>query len=89
MIEAVRAGESVGRRHARLPVPDRVTTVRQILNFVDGSERAASAGETFETIDPYRRQPWAQVALSAAADVEEAVASARHAFDRGRGRACR
>jgi aminomuconate-semialdehyde/2-hydroxymuconate-6-semialdehyde dehydrogenase len=57
--------------------------MQRIGNFVEGSERSASAGKTFDSVDPYTRRPWAQVALSDAADVGEAVAAARQAFDRG------
>jgi aldehyde dehydrogenase (NAD+) len=48
--------------------------------FVDGEQREAADGRSFETIDPSIGQPHATVARAGAADAERAVA----AFDDGR-----
>jgi len=52
--------------------------------FVDGQEREAADGRSFETIDPSTGQPHASVARAGAADAEQAVEVARAAFDDGR-----
>jgi aldehyde dehydrogenase (NAD+) len=52
--------------------------------FVDGEQREAVDGRSFETIDPSTGQPHATVARAGAADAERAVAAARAAFDDGR-----
>jgi aldehyde dehydrogenase (NAD+) len=52
--------------------------------FVDGEQREAADGRSFETIDPSTGQPHATVARAGAADAERAVAAARAAFDDGR-----
>ncbi|MEU3526762.1 aldehyde dehydrogenase [Streptomyces sp. NPDC038707] len=52
-------------------------------HVIDGEECASADGRRFETVDPWRRAPWAEVALGGAADVDRAVAAARRAFDEG------
>ncbi len=52
--------------------------------FIDGRSVPAKSGATFECINPATGQPLAAVASCDAADVEEAVAGARRAFDDGR-----
>src|SRR6266487_3660304 len=52
-------------------------------HFIDGEEVPASDGASFDTIDPWTRQPWARVAGGTREDVERAVAAARRAFDQG------
>lgn len=52
-------------------------------HVIDGEEVASKDGARFDTVDPWTRQPWAQVALASPDDVERAVASARRAFDDG------
>lgn len=51
--------------------------------FIDGSFADASAGEWFNTENPYTGQPWAQVARGGAADVDRAVRAAHAAFSAG------
>ena len=54
-----------------------------IHHVIGGAEVESSDGGTFETVDPWTRQPWARVARGTRADVERAVAAARGAFDEG------
>lgn len=49
--------------------------------FIGGRSVAALSGQTFESENPYRQQPWARLADGAPEDVDVAVASARAAFD--------
>ncbi|MBV8087160.1 MAG: aldehyde dehydrogenase family protein [Chloroflexi bacterium] len=50
---------------------------------IGGAQRPARSGATFETIDPSNGRPLAVVAKAQAEDVDEAVAVARQAFERG------
>ncbi|PKK15990.1 aldehyde dehydrogenase [Thermomonospora sp. CIF 1] len=52
-------------------------------HVIDGEEVPSADGAEFDSIDPYRREPWARVALGSAADVDRAVRAARRAFDEG------
>jgi len=52
-------------------------------HIIDGREVESIDGARMDTIDPYTRQPWAQVALGGRADAALAVAAARRAFDDG------
>jgi aminomuconate-semialdehyde/2-hydroxymuconate-6-semialdehyde dehydrogenase len=52
-------------------------------HVIDGQEVASVSGETFSSIDPYTREPWAEIALGSQADADLAVAAARRAFDEG------
>ncbi|MGD1257100.1 aldehyde dehydrogenase [Mycobacterium seoulense] len=54
-----------------------------IRHFIDGAETESSSGARFDTVDPWTRQPWAQVALGGAEEVDRAVTAARRAFDEG------
>jgi acyl-CoA reductase-like NAD-dependent aldehyde dehydrogenase len=49
--------------------------------FIDGKAVDAASGRTFESLDPYRGQPWARVADGSPEDVDRAVGSARAAFE--------
>lgn len=51
--------------------------------FLDDQFVAAASGETFTVRNPATNQPLAQVAKAGLADVNRAVAIARHAFDEG------
>ncbi|HPY26252.1 MAG TPA: aldehyde dehydrogenase family protein, partial [Mycobacterium sp.] len=51
-------------------------------HVIDGVE-SAPGGETFDSIDPWTRKPWAQIALGGKAEADAAVAAARRAFDEG------
>ena len=50
---------------------------------IDGVESESADGARFDTIDPWTREPWAEVALGSKADADRAVESARRAFDDG------
>ncbi len=51
--------------------------------FIGGQSTEAISGRTFDSIDPYTGEAWAQVPEADAADVDRAVAAARTAFDEG------
>lgn len=51
--------------------------------LVNGEQRNARRGGTFETLDPATGEVLATVALATGEDVDDAVAAARAAFDRG------
>ncbi|KFL48618.1 NAD-dependent aldehyde dehydrogenase [Sphingobium sp. ba1] len=48
---------------------------------IDGVLRDAQGGKTFDVISPWTGQPVGKAADASAADVDEAIAAARHAFD--------
>jgi aminomuconate-semialdehyde/2-hydroxymuconate-6-semialdehyde dehydrogenase len=52
-------------------------------HVIDGEEVASGSGATMSSVDPYTRQPWAEIALGGSAEVGRAVAAARRAFDSG------
>jgi aminomuconate-semialdehyde/2-hydroxymuconate-6-semialdehyde dehydrogenase len=52
-------------------------------HVIDGEERGSRRGARFDSVDPWTREPWADVALGAAEDAADAVAAARRAFDEG------
>ncbi|MFC4120511.1 aldehyde dehydrogenase [Nonomuraea zeae] len=52
-------------------------------HVIDGAEVKSASGETFASVDPYTREPWAEVALGGADEVDRAVTAARRAFDEG------
>ncbi|MBW3604766.1 MAG: aldehyde dehydrogenase family protein [Actinobacteria bacterium] len=47
--------------------------------FIDGAQRPAASGATHEVTDPATGQPWLEVALGGAEDVDAAVAAAARA----------
>ena len=53
--------------------------MEQFGHVIDGREE--SDGATFDSVDPWTREPWATVALGGAAEADRAVAAARRAFD--------
>ncbi|WP_412024419.1 aldehyde dehydrogenase [Burkholderia cepacia] len=54
--------------------------------FIDGAFRASRSGETFATVNPATDAVLAHIAACNAADVDIAVANAKHAFEDGRWR---
>ncbi|TDC47384.1 aldehyde dehydrogenase [Actinomadura sp. KC345] len=52
-------------------------------HVIDGEEAGSQDGARFDTVDPWTREAWGQVALASPDDVERAVAAARRAFDDG------
>ena len=57
------------------------TEVERFQLFIGGKLLDAASGQTFESQDPYRGETWAVLADGGPADVDEAVASARSAFE--------
>src|SRR5579875_1708525 len=56
---------------------------RFIPHVIDGEEVESLGGARFDTVDPWTRQAYAEVALGGAEDADRAVAAARRAFDEG------
>ncbi len=57
---------------------------QQLIPHIIGGEEVESAGGArFATVDPWTRQPYAEVALGGAEDADRAVRAARRAFDEG------
>jgi aminomuconate-semialdehyde/2-hydroxymuconate-6-semialdehyde dehydrogenase len=54
-----------------------------IPHVIDGEEVESASGARFDTVDPWTRTAYAEVALGGAAEVERAVAAARTAYDEG------
>lgn len=52
-------------------------------HIIDGAEVESLSGATFMSIDPFTREPWAEIAFGDLADADRAVAAARRAFDDG------
>jgi aldehyde dehydrogenase (NAD+) len=50
--------------------------------FIDGELRDAEGGRTFDVIGPWTGEPVGKAADASAADVDAAIAAARHAFDK-------
>src|SRR6476469_2608310 len=49
----------------------------------DGQESESASGARFASVDPWTREPYAEVALGGAEDADRAVLAARRAFDEG------
>ncbi|MEB3022143.1 aldehyde dehydrogenase [[Mycobacterium] crassicus] len=60
-----------------------MTAASSFGHIIDGEEIDSLDGATFDSVDPWTREPWAQVALGGKADADRAVAAARKAFDEG------
>ena len=74
----------MGRKHESVDWRERAATLAlRTEAFINGRYRPAVSGETFECVNPATGQSLAQVASCAAADVDLAVAGARHAFEAG------
>jgi aldehyde dehydrogenase (NAD+) len=54
--------------------------MKRYLLWIGGEAAPAAAGATYESVDPYRGEPWAEVPDADAADVDRAVAAARAAL---------
>ena len=57
------------------------TQLEEFKLFINGRSVDALSGKTFESENPYTSRPWAVLADGGPEDVDEAVASARAAFD--------
>ncbi|WP_375386044.1 aldehyde dehydrogenase [uncultured Microbacterium sp.] len=68
-----------------LPAQTTIATgaIQRIGHIIDGVEVQSESGLTFFSIDPYTRQPWAEIALGTKTEADLAVAAARRAFDEG------
>ena len=72
--------------HTQATAPRRAQLVEEIglqRHYIDGAFRASRAGGTFESRNPATNEVVAQAADGQAADVDDAVAAARRAFDEG------
>ena len=54
-----------------------------IPHVIDGQESESASGARFAPVDPWTREPYAEVALGGAEDADRAVLAARRAFDEG------
>ena len=54
-----------------------------IPHVIDGQESESASGARFASVDPWTREPYAEVALGGAEDADRAVRAARRAFDEG------
>jgi aminomuconate-semialdehyde/2-hydroxymuconate-6-semialdehyde dehydrogenase len=54
-----------------------------IPHVIDGQESESASGARFASVDPWTREPYAEVALGGAEDADRAVLAARRAFDEG------
>ena len=57
--------------------------MEQISHIIAGQRLDSADRRTFTSIDPYRREGWAEVALGGAAEADLALRAARAAFDSG------
>ena len=58
-----------------------MTTLPDARLYIDGKLRDATGGVTFDVISPWTGEPVGKAADATAADVDEAIAAARRAFD--------
>ena len=54
-----------------------------IPHVIDGQETESVSGNRFASVDPWTREPYAEVALGGQQDADRAVQAARRAFDEG------
>ena len=52
-------------------------------HIIDGKEIESADGARFETVNPWSREPWAEVALGGKVEADLAITAARRAFDEG------
>ncbi|HEX5969898.1 MAG TPA: aldehyde dehydrogenase [Intrasporangium sp.] len=52
-------------------------------HIIDNEEIESLDGKRFDTVNPWTREKWAEVAEASAADADRAIAAARRAFDEG------
>src|SRR6187551_3406209 len=71
-------GTSAMERAERLKAALRAAPRRLL---IDGKAVASHSGETFETVNPATGEVLARVARGGAADIDQAVAAARRAFE--------
>ncbi|MBW3647525.1 MAG: aldehyde dehydrogenase family protein, partial [Actinobacteria bacterium] len=61
--------------------PLRLPGTESFLLSIAGEPRPAASGRTYESVDPFTGQPWAQVPDAGPEDVDAAVRAARTALD--------
>src|SRR4029077_15504628 len=54
-----------------------------IPHVIDGQEAESVSGARFASVDPWTREPYAEVALGGPEDADRAVAAARRGFEEG------
>src|SRR3954470_24768253 len=54
-----------------------------ITHHIDGQDAESESGARFDSVDPFTRAAYAEVALGGRPEVASAVAAARAAFDEG------
>ena len=52
-------------------------------HVIDNEEVESLDGARFDTVNPWTREKWAEVAEASPADADRAIAAARRAFDEG------
>src|SRR5690349_6357019 len=57
--------------------------MEMVPHVIDGEEVESASGARFESVDPWTRSAYAEVALGGAAEADRAVSAARKAFDEG------
>lgn len=57
--------------------------MRLVRHVIDGAETESRDGRRFFSVDPWTREPWAEVCLGDREDAARAVSAARSAFDEG------
>src|SRR3981081_4649518 len=70
-------------RGAEEPVPSGSAALRRYRMLIEGEWVDARSGETFESVNPFTGQAWAEIARAGPEDVDAAVRAARAAFDDG------
>lgn len=55
--------------------------MKRLQMYIDGKWSAAASGAEFESVDPYRGEPWAHVPRADAKDADRAVEAAAAAFE--------
>ena len=66
-----------------IALPRREKDVKTYQLFINGQYVDPANGEWFDSIDPYRGEPWARIPRGSAADVDRAVKAADEAMWRG------
>ena len=51
--------------------------------YIGGSWREGAGGATMPAVNPFNQEEWAHIPVATPADVDDAVAAARHAFENG------
>src|SRR5580704_944805 len=69
--------------HANPAHTSKERVMQFIPHVIDGEDCESASGARFTSVDPWPREPYAEVALGAAADADRAVRAARRAFDSG------